>query len=304
MLTCHPSNFDLIDVWARHIGGRSLLALIALLVNGCLSADADDGQDPRGNGPASSDPAQFEPSGPDDDRDGFHNDIDPAPNDAENPGDFFTPEAILASPIVQAALEEIDAAGDEFHPEVGSPPDISGYYLGKTDPASALGVEVRIDQFANAEISIARQYFEGDRPTVHAFVERALLRGTPDRYTFYSRVHSVCAYPDADYEIFTVDISTGDVDASTGDRTNVKTARITVASRGDLDEDCKSLLGSLAPVGGWILATPPPLVKISATDLKHMCVSEQQGYIPEETWMTSAGATCTCGLDLSVSCNP
>ena len=45
----------------------------------------------------------------DSDSDGFYDAIDPAPNDASNPGDFSSPEKILANPAIKVALQEAKA---------------------------------------------------------------------------------------------------------------------------------------------------------------------------------------------------
>ena len=65
----------------------------------------------------------------DSDGDGFIDVADPAPNDASNPGDFSTPEKILANPKVKKALDIAKAHGVDLNPKLGkNPPNLTGYY--------------------------------------------------------------------------------------------------------------------------------------------------------------------------------
>lgn len=66
----------------------------------------------------------------DDDGDGFTDDDDPAPLDANIPGNFGTPESILNDPRVKEALAVAKAKGVEIatHTEL-TPPNLSGLYL-------------------------------------------------------------------------------------------------------------------------------------------------------------------------------
>ena len=66
----------------------------------------------------------------DDDNDGFDDTEDPDPLDAANPGDFSTPQAILADARVQAAIQQLESQGIHIQASTDlDPPSIAGNYL-------------------------------------------------------------------------------------------------------------------------------------------------------------------------------
>ena len=80
----------------------------------------------------------------DTDGDGFADAIDPAPNDASNPGDFSSPEAIMANAHVKTALAAASKAGFEVavHTE-SEPPELAGYYLRRDREGAVAGRSAR-----------------------------------------------------------------------------------------------------------------------------------------------------------------
>src|SRR5690606_41282231 len=63
------------------------------------------------------------------------------------------------------------------------------------------------------------------------------------------------------------------------------------------------LIGNFHEAGGWYFATAPIQTKITPDQLQLMCVSEQKGYVPTETWTHTDGSACACGTDYEVNCD-
>lgn len=253
----------------------------------------------------------------DDDGDGFNDDDDPAPLDDSIPGDFSTPEAILNDEGFQVALEEAEEAGYPIATELGeNPPDINGYYNAAdragTFPVNSsgtdfnrpiAGLERRYDQFGDGFLNAAAVSYTDLVPIAFSVSEGSLLRGADNAYTIYSRSKLTCTEDNSDFSIFTVSVTSASVDPVTGDLDDQRQLVNTVATDGDLTDACAARLsGELELVGGWSVAVTPFIASIETDELVYMCVDEDVGYAPTETWLDSDGMACSCTTDYEVSC--
>lgn len=202
----------------------------------------------------------------DDDDDGFRDNEDPDPLDLENPGDFSTPEAILANPVIRASLQEFRDQGFVFEPSLElEPADISGTYSYNSDSgqfiATGNGDSVG-NGFCPGQFSITVapnltfasedvSFCNGETTSVGSGV--GFVRGTGLNITSYSTGHGTCVENGSAYETFTVGISTSRIDASTGDNVDVINFFVNVAVRGELTATCAARdAGNLELVGGWM----------------------------------------------------
>jgi len=258
----------------------------------------------------------FDVCDPDDDEDGFLDADDPAPLDASIPGDFSTPEAILANDKVKAALDAAAAAGFPVATEVGlTPPDISGYYIRDlntgTFPATASGIDVgrswaggerRLEQ-ANNFLKSAAVSYGNVGPTSFGFSEGTIIRGEGNRYTTYSRSRGTCTEQNSDYDTFSVSVASGTLNASTGNIENYRVIGTTIAVEGELTAACANrYVGEAELVGRWYLGEIPVIRNVAPSELSFMCVSGDAAYAPTETWTDSVGLSCSCTLDYEVAC--
>lgn len=212
----------------------------------------------------------------------------------------------------------IEAAGYDFPTELGlNPPDLSGYYI-KPDgtggfPVSATGrssssitgQEMR-HELNGLELSSATVSFNNSNPISYNTSEGTLLRGEGNRYTSYSRSRTVCTEGGAHFEIYFLWIQSATIDTNNGNILNGVGLDVVVDVRGTLTTACKNRwdrVGNRASPGGWAMASIPLRQKVTPSQLKYMCVSEQRAYVPEETWTTSTGASCECTTNYKVSCS-
>ncbi len=154
------------------------------------------------------------------DGDGFLDADDPAPNDPTVPGDFSTPEAILAHPLVKKALEEARGKGFEIVPQTSrNPPDISGYYFrpvgGKVeatddDQVGKQWVAEEWWQRVDAELTLSRMEasFDGETVISHGEASGTLVRGEGNDYTLYSKGHGTCLEDGSSFEKWRVSAPT------------------------------------------------------------------------------------------------
>jgi hypothetical protein len=249
----------------------------------------------------------------DDDGDGFADIDDPAPLDPAVPGDFSSPEAILADPRVQTAIEAMEDAGYVFptHTQL-TPPDISGYYLHPrlgtnvvtTGDGTSLGNGVvaherRFTVTGGTLIGGAVVEYEGGAPVGYARSDGSFYRGNDTDFTIYSRAKYACV---AGLELQYLDIMSGSVDDSTGNLVSVMSVKVTVADNGMQTSAC-NIIGDLEYEGGWAGSITPLYTKIETPALTYMCVDEGVGYVPGETWTRTAGAACECSATFSVECD-
>lgn len=248
----------------------------------------------------------------DDDNDGFADVDDPAPLDASIPGNFSTPEAILADPRVAAAIAAFEDAGYVFptHTEL-NPPDITGYYkqarLANSVVASGDGSSIGQGSVANEQrmvvsegtsVASALVEYEGGVAVSYSSGSGALLRGQGAEFTKYSRLKFVCTSATPNPIIHYLSITSGSVD-SNGHLVDLLSVSVTVADNGITT--C-GLLGNQEVEGGWVASTLPLLTKATASDLDYMCVDSEDAYVPEETWAREGDVVCECTTAYAVDC--
>jgi hypothetical protein len=248
----------------------------------------------------------------DDDNDGFRDADDPAPRDRSIPGDFSTPEAILADPGVAASLAAFRATGRMFvtHTEL-DPPDLTSYYvhprLGSqvvaTGDNSGVGGglvahELRLIVTNQTLLDGAYVEYEGGVPVSYIVSRGSLLHGSGSSFTIYARNRFVCTV--GPLEILYIDITTGNVDSS-GNLTGGSSLSVTVWDNGQQASAC-GLIGNTEVEGGWAGYVTPLKTKIPVTTLQYMCVDEGAGYVPGETWTRAGGSACECSTTFSIGC--
>lgn len=273
-------------------------------VDNCPDVDNPDQTDTDGDGLGDA-------CDDDDDDDGFADGDDPAPLDPETPGDFSSPEAILADPRVKTAIEAMAEAGYDFATHTKRrPPDITGYYrhprLGSTVVTSGDGTSLgngivaheRRFTVSGALIADAIIEYENDAAIGYGSGDGAFYRGDGADYTIYARSKYRCV---DGLEIQYVDITSGSVDESTGDLVDIMSIKITVADNGMQSAAC-NFSGDVEFEGGWVGTVTPLVTKIGTADLLYMCVDEDAGYIPGEAWTRADGAACECSSAFAVDC--
>lgn len=252
----------------------------------------------------------------DDDGDGFEDTEDPEPLNPEVPVRAGTPEEILNIQAVKDALAALDKAGLDFSVETELvPPDITGFYLkpNRTGgfPLTATGassgyitgieqVIVVSDDLTVSSKSIA---FES-APIAYSTSQGAILRGKGNRFTVYSRGRITCTEGNSSYRFYFVTLNSAGVDPASGDLIESKSLSVNVGVAGDvLSSTCrKRYPGDLTLNGGWNHSTYPRANKVTPGQFKFMCVSEQQAYVPGETWKISGGQICECGANYKLTC--
>jgi hypothetical protein len=254
---------------------------------------------------------------PDDDNDGFPDDADPAPLDATRPGDFSTPEKILADSRIKAALAAIRAKGIDFptHTET-DPPDVSGLYnqavgsisftatgngenVGQVSPA---GWEFRAVARSGNRYDQAGVLYESGRRFSTSTETGALLRGTGNVFTVYSLGKDVCEFGSSPYTEYTISISSAAQEAN-GNWTNQSNLQVTVATDGTYSSPC-NLGGDSELEDGWEATATTLTTKITVDQIQFMCRGDTSAYISDETWKESGNVECSCSATYQKTCTP
>lgn len=254
---------------------------------------------------------------PDDDNDGFLDGDDPAPLDASIPGDFSTPEAVLADPRVKTALKAASDAGYPVatHTEHDAP-SVAGYYSSAdatgtfvatgdgTSVGNAIaGGESRLAMTSSDTFDSAGVGFTGGSPVSYSVTRGQMLRGTEHEISVYSTGKAVCTISGAHYTVWVISVASATLDATSGDWKDNASVGVSVLTDGSLTTACKdSFAGNVEVEGGWYASQRPLSAKIQPSALEYMCVDGDEGYIPEETWTGSGNKACSCGTDYKVSC--
>jgi len=253
----------------------------------------------------------------DDDNDGFNDGDDPAPLNASIPGDFSTPEAIINNPIMSAALNEARDQGVDIRIEQGhTPPDLTGYYdradtLGFFTATSngadigrkLVGAESRLTSRSGNFIDSAGVSYTSGQPIAFGFGDGSIIRGEGNNFTIYSRGKSVCTESNSDHTRFYVGIASSTLDPASGDILLTTSIGVTVDAIGNLTPACADRATADTEFkGGWSVVTYDKKTRVNVNELEYMCVDENVGYAPTETWTDSTGASCSCTTDYLVSC--
>ena len=251
----------------------------------------------------------------DDDNDGFPDVSDPAPLDATIPGDFSTPEKILADPRISSALAKIRAGGTAFptHQEL-NPPDLTGLFLdaygtikffatGNGEDVGGIspsGIESRATVSGTNRLDTASVVFGAGKRYNFSTETGTLLRGTGGEFTTYAYGKSTCAGGTYPFAIYILTISSGVVEPGTGNQLSNLTLSVDVATEGQYSSPC-DLGGDEELEGGWQAYSTPLLKKIAASDIQYMCPATSSAYVPGETW-TQGDQTCSCSALFATSC--
>ena len=253
----------------------------------------------------------------DDDNDGFKDKIDPAPLDASNPGDFSTPEAILAYPPMKKALKSAQKQGIAFHSELGlTPPDITGYYKkydgtgkflatgnGESIGNTIVGYEYRFNVQSNHLLDSARASFTDSRHIGFSLEKGAIIRGENNSFSIYTLGKGTCTEDDSNYSMYYVKITSATI-RDNKDILNTKEIALTVATEGKLTQVCADRwAGDGEKIGGWSLDSFETNHHIEDVDvLEYMCIDKNKAYVPTETWTNSSNKVCSCTKEYEVSC--
>lgn len=209
----------------------------------------------------------------DDDNDGFLDNDDPAPLDSTDPGDFSSPEAILAHPIVAGAIEQLGNRGIEFSPLIdNNGPEFIGNYFADSCTQTVVASSNNSDiGRCRGAVQAALVPLESDSllevgEIVNAsgddaeFRRRTWVRGAGTAFTLYGTGSFKCGVnganaPSGDrYRIFQVVITTGELDPQQGDLLDLQTLFVTVAADGRQSSECDEfIIGENERVGGWVL---------------------------------------------------
>lgn len=303
--------------------GLTILSLAACSSSDSSSPGSD--LDPADNCPAVDNPDQLDTDSDglgdacdtDDDGDGFADADDPAPLDSTIPGDFSTPETILADPRVQSAISQAEQAGVTIRTDTAlTPPDLSGYYnradfLGEftaTDNGTDIGrrlvgSEQRIRQGADNTISAANVSYTVGSPIFFGFSEGTLIRGEDNQFTIYRRSRNTCTEAGSDFEMFVIGITSGEWDPLTGNILNSQTLAVNIDTAGELTTACASrIAGAAENVGGWSVYEYALDEFVEPSSLIYMCVDDDEAYVPTEQWTGSDGLACSCTEEYQISC--
>ena len=254
----------------------------------------------------------------DDDNDGFLDGDDPSPKDPNVPGDFSTPEKILADPRVVKALAALADAGYHLktHTET-SPPDISGYYRKADGEGSfvansgggGVGQSITGEEFreilnADGRYDSYSVSFANGSPLTFGLGRSRIVRGTGNEFTIYSTAHGVCTENDSNYTLFSIGITSASVDPATGDWLGALALGVTIGTMGELTDACASRYNGLVEkTGEWTASQEDRDEKVAVSELEYMCVDGDAAYVPTQTWTGTGGKACQCTTDYAVSCS-
>ena len=237
---------------------------------------------------------------PDSDGDGFHDGIDPAYKDASNPGDFSSPEKILANPKVKKALAEAKAHGVDIAPQLGkNPPNLTGYYhkdygtgrvvaseSGVKNGAFLYGAEKNVCTSGSWYQQKTVEFTESDSEISHYTDYNAYLRGSGKQVTYYKLANYSCDGGGSSVGVY---IYSANLDAD-GNQVNAKSIQVMLSD----SSNCEA----------WKVRTIDTIGKVNDLDnLTHMCVDEGKTYLLNETWKNKGGESCRCNSDYESVCN-
>ncbi len=253
----------------------------------------------------------------DDDNDGFIDEDDPSPKDPKVPGDFSTPEKILADPRVTAAIAALKDAGYDLktHTET-SPPDITGYYRKESGSGSfvansggggvgqtIVGLEFHEVQHDDGHLDGYTVAFSGDAATSYSIERSTTIRGTGSEYTTYSTSRGVCTESSSNYTLFAISITSASVEPATGNLLDQLSLGVTIGTLGELTSACAERYnGNVENVGEWTASQVNLQQRVQPSDLEYMCVDADAAYVPTQTWTESGGKACECTSAYAKSC--
>ena len=239
----------------------------------------------------------------DTDGDGFHDGIDFAPNDASIPGDFSTPEKILAHPSVKNILKLAKDNDVNIRTELGhNPPNLTGYYRMEDggggeatngvvgESFSYYGSESRICT-TTERYETYNSNFDPARGHLNTYIEKnAILRGNQNDYTYYELYTKTCKNKT---HVYAVSIYSANLN-SNGEIVNEKGVNTTLYKNGPASEDCNNVS---------VLYYDKRKRVNNLDELEYMCVDDKKAYVPGETWKNKDKESCTCTKDVEIECS-
>ena len=251
----------------------------------------------------------------DSDGDGFYDAIDPAPNDASNPGDFSSPEKILANPAIKVALQAAKDHGVPIRADLGdNPPNLTGYYRQNSDEgiivttSTGLHTGVGVTGYENrvrtkgTRYENASVYFDFYEAIGYVFSKGSMLRGEGTNFTTYEPYKAVCTENGANYATYGININSATQYEKSGNLSRSNRINVRLASSGTLTSGCDDRLPGNASAK-WVVYRMAASQNIKdASDLNYMCVDDNKAYIPKETWTNSDKESCKCTTDYEVEC--
>ena len=238
----------------------------------------------------------------DSDGDGFDDRTDSAPNDASIPGDFSTPEKILANAEVQRILNLAKAKGLNVPTNLGkNPPNLTGYYRREyatstevnvygTSSVGYAGSEKRVCTTNKGYQEVLNQFTSAFRTISPHDFKVTMFRGDKKNYTLYAPTTETCGNGEMVYGVL---IRSGSVNAN-GDRIDEKEIYIPFYKIGHPSAQCFPWEGNSLNNSN----------KINDLDeLEHMCVDGNKAYIPTETWTNKDKESCKCTANIETVCN-
>jgi hypothetical protein len=243
---------------------------------------------------------------PDDGNDGFSDSQDPWPMDVARPGDYSTPEKILAAPAVVAALAAAKKAGAELAIQTGTtPPELTGHYIkwfgeGRGIASSdrrAVGMRL---SGSESRLTVRKGIATGawvsfvpDRRLSFGVNEITLVRGQGDLYTLYEMRRVPCS--DGKGTKLMVSLLSGTWDSTAGRRRDERSLSVVVQMDG------KSSAAECKDKAWWVDHTPE-IVQVEPGALNFMCRDGATAYVAGESWTRPDDSTCMCTSDFQVSC--
>ena len=236
----------------------------------------------------------------DSDGDGFNDLVDPAPNNASNPGDLSSPEKILANPKVKKALDIAKAHGVDIAPQLGTnPPKLTGYYhkdygtghtvaseSGLRNGAILYGAEKNVCSEESWYQEKTVEFTGSNSEKFHYEHYNAYLRGSGKQFTFYRNETYSCGGGGKGYGVY---IFSASLDGN-GNQVNARSALVQISG----PSNCEA----------WKVRTHDTLGKVNDIDnLTHMCVDEGKTYFYKDTWKNKGGESCRCNSDYESVCN-
>ena len=236
----------------------------------------------------------------DSDGDGFYDGIDPAPNDASNPGDFSTPEKMLANAKVKKALDIAKSHGVDMAPQLGTnPPNLTGYYqkdigtgrfvateTGVENGATIYGVEKNVCSEGSWYQEKVVEFTEGSSEKYHYANYNVHLRGSGKQFTYYKLSNYSCKGGGTGYGVYILSTSLD----TEGNEVNARSVQVQFTG----SSNCEA----------WKVRTLGTYEKVNDIDnLTHMCVDEGKTYFYKDTWKNKAGESCRCNSDYESVCN-
>ena len=235
----------------------------------------------------------------DSDGDGFHDAIDPAPNDVNTPADLSSPEKILAHPKVKKALKIAKTHGLDISLQLGrNPPNLTGYYQKDIGTGRILATETGLDNnkwIYGVEQNICSKdllyqekgvdFVESGSEKYHYRLYNAYLRGSKKRFTYYGNHTYLSKKGDICYGVY---IYSAKLDTN-GNQVNAESVYTQIYG----SSSCEA----------WELRKLDTFKKLnSLNSLTHMCIDEGKAYLLKERWKNKVGESCSCATGYETIC--